>query len=289
MITGNKSTSFYSASDQVIVPELSKLVAIVVIIYKKPSNLERYSLVVLEALYSGRYDIVLLQPCGLGYKRDGCITVEMDDVFFASSKAHAMLMIAPEFYARFSEYRFLLEHQLDCLLLADRLDYFCGLDRDYISAAWIPTGSGWPKAPFVGLGGLSLRKVSSFERVSSLVRQAENHRHMMDEVIGRYFAEDVFWGRDAPELDPAFEVCSLDESLRFSFNGSPGPYLPYVSVMPPFGWHAFGLSTRDFLFYNRFVRLPVAKKLVWSCLVIMILAVRDFNKRISRVALDRKK
>lgn len=198
-------------------------------------------------------------------------------------------MISPEFYSLFRAYDYLLEYRLDCLVFRDRLAFFCSLGRDYISSAWIPAGSGWPQRSFVGLGGLSLRKVSSFERVARLVSQNPEHARLVDEVVGRYAAEDVFWGRDAPRIDPSFNVCTLEESLRFSFNGSPGPYLRRVRKSPPFGCHCFSLSTKDFVYYNNFVALPIVVKFVWSLALLCLLVPRDFLKFIARIVFRRQR
>jgi hypothetical protein len=273
---------------QSLVPEFSRQAVIVVIIDSKPSRLQRYSLMALERLYLLKHDIVLLQPRGLGYQRKRLRSVEMDPTYFNTPKARAALKISPEFYAQFRAYDYILEHDLDSLVFQNRLAFFCSLGRDYISAAWIPTGDRWPLVPFVGLGGLSLRKVSSFERVSRLIAQSREHARLVDEVVGRYAAEDVFWGRDAPRIDPAFKVCTLEESLRFCFNGSPDPYRPRIRRMPPFGCHDFGQSTRDFLFYNRFVALPIGRKVAWSLLIVWILVRRDLVKLFTRIILGRE-
>jgi hypothetical protein len=274
---------------QSLVPEFSKQAVIVVIIDSKPTALQRYSLMVLERLYLLKHDIVLVQPRGLGYQRKRLRSIELDRKYFATPRARAALKISPFFYEKFRGYEYILEHDLDSLVFQNRLAFFCSLGRDYISAAWIPTTDRWPLAPFVGLGGLSLRKVSSFERVSRRITHSREHAHLIEEVVGRYAAEDVFWGRDAPRIDPAFKVCTLEESLRFCFNGSPDPYRPKVRRMPPFGCHGFGLSTCDFLFYNRFVALPIARKVAWSLLIIGILVRRDLVKLFSRTILGRKR
>jgi hypothetical protein len=107
--------------------------------------------------------------------------------------------------------------------------------------------------------------------------------------VVRYAAEDAFWGRDAPRIDPSFKVCTLEESLRFSFNGSPGPYLRRVRKTPPFGCHCFSLSTKDFIYYNKFVALPSAIKFVWSLALLCLLVPRDLVKLILRVVFRRQR
>jgi hypothetical protein len=272
-----------------LLPEFSKNAVIVAVINKRPTLLERYSLLALERLYLLKYDIVLLQPEGLRYQRKYCRSVEMSRHYFGSQKALASLMISQEFYSFFGAYDYILEHRLDCLVFRDRLAFFCSLGRDYIASAWISAGSGWPQRSFVGFGGLSLRKVSSFERVSRLVSQNPEHARLVKDVVVRYAAEDAFWGRDAPRIDPSFKVCTLEESLRFSFNGSPGPYLRRVRKTPPFGCHCFSLSTKDFIYYNKFVALPSAIKFVWSLALLCLLVPRDLVKLILRVVFRRQR
>ena len=291
-LVGEASSGQPAGGDQspgpALVPEFSKQAVIVVIIDNKPTALQRYSLMALERLYLLKHDIVLLQPRGLGYQRKYHRSVEMDRQCFATPKARAALKISPKFYALFREYDYILEYNLDSLVFRNRLAFFCSLGRDYVSAAWFPAGDRWPQVPFIGHGSFSLRKVSSFERVSRLITQSREHARLVEEVVGRYAAEDVFWGRVAPRIDPTFNVCTLEESLRFCFNGSPDPYRRRIRSLPPFGCHAFGLSARDFLFYNRFVALPLIRKIVWSLLVIGILVRRDLVKLFTRTNLGRE-
>lgn len=287
--THGAGTGFDPIRARPLKPEFSKIAAILVPIRSKPKLLELYSLHNLERLYLLKFDIILLQPEGLNYKRKHCRSLGINHAYFSCPKKFAGLMTSPEFYSLFHAYEYLLEHRLDCLIFKDRLALFCSLGRDYIPAAWIPSGTTWPQASNVGLGGLSLRKVSSFERVSRLARQSPEHLRALEEVVGRHSAEDVFWGRDARRVDPTFQVCTLEESLRFGFNGSPTPYLRWLSTMPPFGCHAFSMSTRDFLFYSRFVCLPWADKLAWIILLFCLLASRGLATRLIRFLLRKKK
>jgi hypothetical protein len=272
-------------SSTVLHPVISSKVAIVIPIYRRPTLTERYSLRSLECLCSGVHDTILLQPIGLNYNRRGCISASIDGCHFLSRATYARLMILSDFYELFSLYEYIFIYQLDCLLFSPSLLSFCDLGQDYYASAWFHLHNGWPESPFVGLGGLSLRKVSSFIRVLGIIEDSPKHKQLADHIVDDYLAEDVFWGRDAPSIDPSFRVCTLHESLLFSFNGDPGKYTPFFpkhSALPPLGCHAW-LSFRSFCFYNLYVRIPLLEKILSSLSIYLLLFIRDSARRLGRV------
>ena len=66
------------------------------------------------------------------------ISVErLDDSFFANIREYNRLMLDVNFYRRFSEYKYMLIHQLDAFLFKPDLHYWCNKNYDYIGAPWL--------------------------------------------------------------------------------------------------------------------------------------------------------
>jgi uncharacterized protein DUF5672 len=90
------------------------------------------------------------------------------DHYFVSDIAYSALLVTPEFYEAFVDYRFILIYQLDSLVFADSLLDWCAKGYDYIGAPWfdVDFGAGFSvdfsEHPAVGNGGFSLRRVDAF-------------------------------------------------------------------------------------------------------------------------------
>lgn len=233
-------------------------VAVVVPVYKKLSAPERLSLEVLYSVLANRYPLILVHPESFPVCIPGFQNKSFSDSWFESKLSYARLMINRSFYQDFSSFDYILIYQLDCLVFFDQLDHWCGKGYDYLSSAWITTHNGWPASPFVGIGGFSLRRISSFMRVLGICESQPHLQSYMTQLIDTYMAEDVFWGRDAAQIDPLFRVVSVQESLAFSFNGSPQPYIRHGASLPPFGCHAW-LSVRSLLTYLPYLRIRTPK------------------------------
>ena len=117
-----------------------------------------------------------------------------DDAFFTDIHAYNTLMLSPEFYERFTAYRYILIAQLDTYIFRDELQAWCARGYDYVGAPWIVRdiyrhplmrlcsaikkryceATGKPNSQVtgnkVGNGGLSLRKVESHLRVTRQLR-----------------------------------------------------------------------------------------------------------------------
>ncbi len=116
-------------------------VAIVVPIYKEKLNLfERISL---EQLYGvlGDYPIYYVMPQSMVFSikeyGDKASHILFDDRFFVDTASYSKLMLSEEFYKKFSGYKYILIHQLDALVFADRLIEFVDKGYDYIGAPLI--------------------------------------------------------------------------------------------------------------------------------------------------------
>jgi len=154
---------------------------------------------------------------------------KFDDSYFNNIKSYNKLMLSEEFYKRFSDFKFILVHQLDAYLFKDELDFWCDQDYDYIGAPWLRDERFLVKIfrskkvkkrdiifNKVGNGGLSLRKVDTFLEIT------KQHRQLIDDYQKHplYGIEDVFWSIIAPQLKqmsiPDYKTAakfSLDLSL----------------------------------------------------------------------------
>lgn len=140
------------------------------------------------------HDIVVVAPNRL--KRSAIFDryqlrqiIFIDDKWLASIDSYNKLMLSRYFYQLFAGYDYILIHQLDAFVFSDRLLEFCRLGYDYLGAPWIKgcpvtrfvyRGAGVINKVlpflnryylfFVGNGGFSLRKVSSFLAVIEKLR-----------------------------------------------------------------------------------------------------------------------
>ena len=123
----------------------------------------------------GHYDIYIIAPKKLKGKfghLTGVGIICFDDSDFEGRDAYSRLMLSEKFYRRFSDYTYMLLHQLDVYVFSDKLKEFCEYGFDYIGAP-LPKYI-WrniyeilsPNEEYcVGNGGFSLRKINSCLRI----------------------------------------------------------------------------------------------------------------------------
>jgi hypothetical protein len=210
--------------------------AVVIPIYRKPTQVERLSLECVLSVLETKPKFIV-QPASLGYCKKGFSSVYLEDRHFSSLNSYAWLMASPWFYEMFLSYEYILIYQLDCLIFADALDEFCGLGYDYMAPPFLANYEHWPLCDLVGVGGFSLRRVVSHISMLNKVLSSTNEKHMLASVINTFNAEDVFWGHLTKQIDPDFQVSTIDDSLRFGFNGDPYPYLARTRGVAPIGCH----------------------------------------------------
>ena len=58
--------------------------------------------------------------------------------------------------------------------------------------------------------------------------------------------EDIFWGKFASQIDPAFKVATVDEALHFAFESDPAGSYERIGKKLPFGCHAWAKHDRGF-------------------------------------------
>lgn len=140
-------------------------------------------------------DVVLIGPSNLNWSAyrkwlPECSFVGFSGSWFETREAYSRLMLQPLVYDHFRSYRYMFLWQLDAILLKKpALESFSRID--YLGAPW-PDGGfrlGWNpftsslaavpgfrfrRTVVVGNGGLSLRRIDAFRRVSRLLPKVTN-------------------------------------------------------------------------------------------------------------------
>lgn len=172
--------------------------------------------------------------------------------FFESVDSYSRLMLNPEFYHRFNDFRHILIYQLDAFVFTDQLRHWCDLGYDYLGAPWFGVdwfeqykrpgfGNFWNvfgnKTRMVGNGGFSLRRVKSFLLALKLLKTEAN---------AWTENEDLFWSFEVTNQLPFFKIPDVDRALQFSFELNPRDCYLENKNMLPFGCHAWEKYDIDF-------------------------------------------
>lgn len=157
-----------------------------------------------------------------------------------SIDSYNRMMMEAEFYHLFEAYEYILIYQLDALVFNEDLDVFCDMGYDYIGAPWLhgmlDTRHMECDVRYVGNGGLSLRKVSSFLKILDNC-----------EVDYGLWTEDVFWSNCESNC---FSVAPIDVALKFSFETQVRKCFELNKRELPFGCHAW--MKYDYEFWKEF-------------------------------------
>lgn len=149
-----------------------------------------------------------------------------ENFFFEGLQGYNKLMLSPEFYSAFVEYRYVCICQTDVWILRDGdcLNTFLEQGYDYYGAPWFPPHRIYPfsdkltwrarwnlfwvrKKVHVGNGGLSLRKVQSI--LAALEKNAK--------LLQRWkIYEDYFYAYIGEYVDSSFHVAPVDVAKKFA-------------------------------------------------------------------------
>ena len=255
----------------------SGLVAIVTpAVSSRLSADERVSFDLMNRMLPG-FDRYLVIPESLttDIVADGLRTIRLPNASMASFGAYNRLMLTPWFYRLFSGYRYILIHQLDCLVFRPDLPDWCAQGWSYVGAPWFGRRGGL-KA--VGNGGLSLRSVAdavavlesdhfrAFPATRPQLRQFASMKHLRKllgtlgearrdrrsrPLVQRFLdrfdrPEDEFWAYYARFFHPAFRQPAPRAALDFAFEASPHVAYELLGRRLPFGCHAWARMGRDF-------------------------------------------
>lgn len=155
--------------------------------------------------------------------------------YFKSIEGYNQLLLSTEFYQRFQPWEYILIYQLDCYIFKNEIDYWVGQNFDYIGAPWINTDlpirfynslnySRWPLLSrlkkaidfnkgakiYVGNGGLSLRKVKTFIRISKILNLLFK-RHLRGHIN-----EDFVWSLLVTKYFKNFNIPSWQVASKFA-------------------------------------------------------------------------
>lgn len=227
--------------------------AIVIPVYRELNAYEKFSYNVLKSVVKDK-DIYVV--CGNKFKTELKEHIErFDDAYFNSSTDYSRLCKSYEFYNRFSNYKYILIYQLDCLIFKDEIDYWCDKDYDYIGAPIISNNAGWSFVPIVGNGGFSLRKVDYFKSITNpdsefrkkydSILETHKKKEKYEEFEDLYFCEFV-------NSKWLFDVPTIEESLQFAIDMNPDIVFDSNRGLP-MGCHAF---CKNIPFWEKIVKFP---------------------------------
>ncbi len=250
---------------------MDRSVAVVVPWYRERLTAdERASLRQLKRLLGG-CEIIVLKPEGLEGTLDERPTESFADEFFESVASYSRLLLSPDFYRRFDRFELMLIHQLDALVLEDRLGDWLDMPWDYVGAPWLVDKRD-PSRGFsrVGNGGFSLRRVDAclrvlekgrppspladllrselpdqrrvpfFSRLAKKLRVLRQAARGVGWYAGHYsLNEDHFWCDRAHLFGTGFSVAPLATGLEFAFERAPELAYEQNGRRLPFGAHAW--------------------------------------------------
>jgi hypothetical protein len=192
--------------------------------------------------YLGAYDTFAVLPEGLRGSLADLPARRFAPRAFRSTNHYSRLLVSDEFYTAFSDYEYVLIHQLDCLVFSNELEAWCERGFDYVGAPWTrrsPTGE--THFTDVGNGGLSLRRVASCRRVL-----AKWPRRLRDRLRNPWPFEDKFWALEAPRLDPTFRIPPAELAVGFAFETEPRFCFEANGRRLPFGCHGWARHDPEF-------------------------------------------
>lgn len=214
-----------------------------------------------------KYPIIFAKPESLCEERLKEIAPQASsrsfpDHYFCNIKGYNNLMLSDLFYKSFSDFQYILIHQLDAFVFTDQLTSWILKDYDYIGAPWIKRAVydkpvvkqfmilesllksilNQPDRQIlfnkVGNGGLSLRKVSSHYNAAIECKDIIDDFNKKK----RYhlYNEDVFWSVIVNKyVKNKFNYPDYLEALSFSFDKHPSYCFKLNNNNLPFGCHGW--------------------------------------------------
>ncbi|MDX2189425.1 MAG: DUF5672 family protein [Bacteroidota bacterium] len=208
----------------------------------------------------------------LKYKDSIIDVIKFESKYFLGTTRYSQLLISPFFYAKFSNYDYILIYQLDAWVFSDQLEFWAQKKFDFIGAPWFE-GYGNPvsnKLIGVGNGGFSLRNVKSCIKISKRVfyirylylllyklfgkiferdtlqriilyifrieKKTENDRNALFEIDVKY--EDYYWTVVISRFFD-FKIATLNDAISFGFEVNPEILYSLNNEKLPFGAHAW--------------------------------------------------
>lgn len=258
-----------------------KQVAVVIPIYKEsPAWNEEISFRQTMRVL-GTHPIILVCPKGLDISEYSKMCAEIrgreamllcetfDPDFFKGIKSYNRLLLSESFYARFTDYEYILICQPDTYIFRDELVEWCKKGYDYIGAPLF--GEFWDEKSYlmkgkVGNGGLSLRRIGAYVnyfngkklvipriRISKRIHfstkpytrwlvwllMAFGWRNKPHSYADHYeWNEDVFWSLNLNGTNYEQVKPKVQEALEFAWERFPSEIYKHVGHLP-MGCHAW--------------------------------------------------
>ncbi|WP_261346187.1 DUF5672 family protein [Synechococcus sp. L2F] len=115
---------------------------------------------------------------------------------------------------------------MDSLVVRHDLQAWFAKVYDLCSSACLMGSQPWVTEPFVSIGGLSLRKVSSCLRVFRQVEAFDPGLIRHSRELLAFGQEDEWWDIRAPARDSAFLISRWWRTLLFPWTATPLPMPP---------------------------------------------------------------
>lgn len=195
-------------------------------------------------------------------------TVEFEETYFEGIQGYNNLCLSEHFYRAFAKFKYMLIYQLDAWVFRDELLDWSKKGFDYIGAPW---NDGFKnllgQKMYIGNGGLSLRRISSFLRpyswlgfrhVWSISQCLSGVNPCADNILKRLlmcfgykntfcylikhssgYLEDVFWSAVFDTTNFKKRKPKIEDARAFAFEGSPSLQFVLNGSKLPFGCHAF--------------------------------------------------
>ena len=244
-------------------------VVIVIPLYKTDLRTEEDKSIRQAVSVLGKYPIIAAVPESLDTETLSAKYPELSferfaDENFRSVRTYNSLVLSEPFYARFSQFDYMLIYQTDAYVFSDRLEEWTEKGYDYIGAPWIPmkekyfhwygksillfnrlflrNNGRYPHKTNlfgVGNGGFSLRKISKFMEITGKYRD----KISKDLSSGtRLYPEDLWLYYELKGADRLF-IPGWREALEFSFEQNPEASFHINGDTLPFGCHAWYLPS----------------------------------------------
>jgi hypothetical protein len=209
--------------------------------------------------------------------------------YFKDILCYNALLLSRFFYARFTEYEYMLIYQLDSYVFRDELEYWCNIGYDYIGAPWLKLSASkttleFFNTPAVGNGGFSLRKIKRFialyNKRISIIRFIHLFSSKCNEMILKKYSprflkiffnliirslkyfffipgdcvsnEDTVWSHLFQKKGYIPEV---SQAMAFSFENYPEYLYKLNNFQLPFGCHDW-YKYYNLLFYKNYINIP---------------------------------
>ena len=253
---------------------MKELVAVTIPIYKQNISEEELASLTRCLNILGKYKIIFFAPASLDTsfyenfchnKIDFAVERFADD-YFIDIPGYNRLMLSTAFYKRFNNYKYILIYQLDAYVFKDELTYWCNKNYSYIAAPGInfiditvgkkqKGGTQFLsrytyvynvlnflhisnyKFRHIENGGFSLRKVSSFITLLTVLKKRAEKWPINEDTFFMYLFNILFFLFKLPEELTA---------LKFSFEQNPRNCYKLNNYRLPFGCHAFNKYDPDF-------------------------------------------